>query len=49
VEIGAFDTLKPPYNYVAMIPQWDLLNFLAEVAGREPTFCASVAEPIHPA
>lgn len=38
VEIGAFDTLRPPYNYVAMIPQWDLLNFLVGVAEREPTF-----------
>lgn len=38
VEIGAFDALKPPYNYVAMIPQWDLLDFLVDVAAREPTF-----------
>ncbi|WP_387319888.1 FAD-dependent oxidoreductase, partial [Neobacillus sp. NPDC058068] len=26
------------YNYIAMIPQWDLLNFLVEEAGREPAF-----------
>ncbi len=30
--------LRPPYNYVAMIPQWDLLNLLSDEARREPTF-----------
>jgi 2-polyprenyl-6-methoxyphenol hydroxylase-like FAD-dependent oxidoreductase len=30
--------LPEPYNYVAMMPQWDLLNFLAEEAAREPSF-----------
>jgi 2-polyprenyl-6-methoxyphenol hydroxylase-like FAD-dependent oxidoreductase len=30
--------LPEPYNYVAMMPQWDLLNFLAEEAAREPAF-----------
>ncbi|TMR94250.1 FAD-dependent oxidoreductase [Nonomuraea basaltis] len=38
VLLGDFDRLRPPYNYVAMIPQWDLLNFLAEAARREPSF-----------
>ncbi|MCG2620591.1 FAD-dependent oxidoreductase [Arthrobacter sp. I2-34] len=38
VRIGDFGRLPPPYNYVAMIPQWDFLNFLAEAAGREPSF-----------
>ncbi|MFD1214687.1 FAD-dependent oxidoreductase, partial [Arthrobacter sp. GCM10027362] len=38
VRIGDFSRLRPPYNYVAMIPQWDFLNFLAEAAGREPSF-----------
>ncbi len=36
--VGDFDALKPPYNYIAMMPQWDFLNVLAEAAGREPTF-----------
>src|SRR5258708_4214248 len=28
----------PPYTYVAMTPQWDLLNLLPDEARREPTF-----------
>jgi orotate phosphoribosyltransferase len=35
---GDFASLKPPYNYIAMMPQWDFLNFLARAAAREPTF-----------
>ena len=38
VTFGDFAALKPPYNYVAMMPQWDFLNFLATEAAREPTF-----------
>src|SRR5689334_21712749 len=38
VTLGDFEGLKPPYNYVAMMPQWDFLNFLAEAASREPGF-----------
>jgi 2-polyprenyl-6-methoxyphenol hydroxylase-like FAD-dependent oxidoreductase len=38
IRIGDFGRLRPPYNYVAMIPQWDFLNFLAEAAAREPSF-----------
>jgi 2-polyprenyl-6-methoxyphenol hydroxylase-like FAD-dependent oxidoreductase len=38
VTIGDFHSLKPPYNYVAMMPQWDFLNFLAKAAAREPGF-----------
>ena len=38
VTVGEFDSLKPPYNYVAMMPQWDFLNFLAGAAAREPGF-----------
>ena len=38
VTFGDFASLKPPYNYVAMMPQWDFLNFLADAAAREPTF-----------
>lgn len=35
---GDFDSLKAPYNYVAMVPQWDLLNLLADEAAKESTF-----------
>jgi 2-polyprenyl-6-methoxyphenol hydroxylase-like FAD-dependent oxidoreductase len=36
--IGDLSTLPIKYNYVAMIPQWDLLDLLAEVGRKEPTF-----------
>ncbi|MCT9869590.1 FAD-dependent oxidoreductase [Paenarthrobacter aurescens] len=38
VVLADFARLKAPYNYVAMVPQWDLLNFLVEAARQEPTF-----------
>lgn len=38
VTIGNFDSLPAPYNYVAMMPQWDFLNFLADAAAGEPSF-----------
>src|SRR5260370_28730375 len=36
--VGDLGVLRPPYNYIAMVPQWDLLNLLADEAGREQTF-----------
>jgi 2-polyprenyl-6-methoxyphenol hydroxylase-like FAD-dependent oxidoreductase len=38
VTLGDFSSLRPPYDYIAMMPQWDFLNFLARAAAREPTF-----------
>ncbi|MFI2607169.1 FAD-dependent oxidoreductase [Kitasatospora sp. NPDC018619] len=38
VALSAYERLRPPYNYIAMIPQWDLLTFLAEQARKEPAF-----------
>lgn len=38
VTLGDFTALKPPYNYIAMMPQWDFLNFLASEAAAEPAF-----------
>ena len=38
VPLNVFAALPAPYNYVAMVPQWDLLNLLAQAAGREPAF-----------
>lgn len=29
---------RQPHPYIAMVPQWDLLNLLAEAAAAEPTF-----------
>ena len=36
--VGDLSVLPGPYNYVAMVPQWDLLNLLADEAGKEPSF-----------
>ncbi|WP_211288821.1 FAD-dependent oxidoreductase [Actinophytocola xinjiangensis] len=36
--IGEFTRLRPPYNYVATVPQWDFLDLLADAAKQEPTF-----------
>lgn len=33
-----FGRLRQPHRYIAMVPQWDLLNLLAEAARAEPTF-----------
>lgn len=38
ITLGDFSCLKPPYNYIAMMPQWDFLNFLARTAAEEPSF-----------
>jgi 2-polyprenyl-6-methoxyphenol hydroxylase-like FAD-dependent oxidoreductase len=38
VTLGDFGLLKPPYDYIAMMPQWDFLNFLAAAAAEEPGF-----------
>ncbi len=38
VTVGDIAALRSPYNYVAMVPQWDLLNLLADEARREPSF-----------
>ena len=35
---GDFRRLRPPYDYVAMVPQWDLLDLLARAGAAEPTF-----------
>ncbi|MEV8056584.1 FAD-dependent oxidoreductase [Streptomyces antimycoticus] len=36
--VGEISALPGKYNYVAMVPQWDLLDLLANEAKREPTF-----------
>lgn len=38
ITVADLGVLRPPYNYIAMVPQWDLLNLLAGEATREPTF-----------
>jgi 2-polyprenyl-6-methoxyphenol hydroxylase-like FAD-dependent oxidoreductase len=38
VQIGDFTQLSGKHNYIAMVPQWDLLDLLADAAKREPSF-----------
>jgi hypothetical protein len=38
VTLGDFEALPAPYNYIAMVPQWDLLALLATAAGKETGF-----------
>ncbi|MFD7441339.1 FAD-dependent oxidoreductase [Streptomyces sp. NPDC059909] len=38
VTVGNIGALPGKYNYIAMVPQWDLLNLLVDEAGREPSF-----------
>lgn len=38
VKIADFSGLPSRYGFIAMMPQWDLLDFLAERAGRYPGF-----------
>ncbi|MFF4835350.1 FAD-dependent oxidoreductase [Streptomyces sp. NPDC001315] len=38
ITIADLAVLPGPYNYVAMVPQWDLLDLLADEARREPSF-----------
>ena len=36
VTLGDFEALPAPYNYIAMVPQWDLLSLLATRPARSP-------------
>ncbi|TWF75415.1 2-polyprenyl-6-methoxyphenol hydroxylase-like FAD-dependent oxidoreductase [Pseudonocardia hierapolitana] len=38
VVVGDLRRLKVAHPYIAMVPQWDLLNLLAEAAEGEPTY-----------
>lgn len=38
VQIGDFTQLSGKHNYIAMVPQWDLLDMLADAAKQESTF-----------
>lgn len=40
--LGDFSRLAPPYDHVAMVPQWDLLDLLVTAARREPSFRISM-------
>ena len=36
--LATFENLPGAHKYIAMVPQWDLLNLLARTAAREPSF-----------
>jgi 2-polyprenyl-6-methoxyphenol hydroxylase-like FAD-dependent oxidoreductase len=38
VRLADLSRLRVPHPYIAMVPQWDLLDLLARAAGAEPTF-----------
>ncbi|MFC6020010.1 FAD-dependent oxidoreductase [Plantactinospora solaniradicis] len=38
IVIADLRRLRTPHPYVAMVPQWDLLNLLADAGAAEPTF-----------
>ncbi|MFJ8074401.1 FAD-dependent oxidoreductase [Streptomyces sp. NPDC096176] len=38
VTVGNIGALRGRYNYVALVPQWDLLDLLADEAQQEPSF-----------
>ncbi|EFL13193.1 predicted protein, partial [Streptomyces sp. C] len=38
VTVGNIAALPGKYNYIAMVPQWDLLDLLADEARKEPSF-----------
>jgi 2-polyprenyl-6-methoxyphenol hydroxylase-like FAD-dependent oxidoreductase len=38
ITIGNFERLPTERKYIALVPQWDFLDFLAAAAEREPTF-----------
>ncbi|QXE38290.1 FAD-dependent oxidoreductase [Streptomyces sp. GMY02] len=38
ITVGDIGALRNTYNYIAMVPQWELLNLLVEEARREPSF-----------
>ncbi|MGN7191595.1 FAD-dependent oxidoreductase [Curtobacterium sp. MCBA15_004] len=42
VVLGEFSRLRPPYDHVAMVPQWDLLDLLTTAAREEPSFTISM-------
>ncbi len=38
VTLADFSLLRSEFNYIAMVPQWDFLDLLADSAKQEPTF-----------
>ena len=51
VQVGDLRRLPGPHKEIALVPQWDLLDLLADGAEEEPTFtlrrCAEVTDLLH--
>jgi 2-polyprenyl-6-methoxyphenol hydroxylase-like FAD-dependent oxidoreductase len=41
-----FRRLRMPHPYIAMVPQWDLLDLLAEAGRKEPTFTLRMSHDV---
>jgi 2-polyprenyl-6-methoxyphenol hydroxylase-like FAD-dependent oxidoreductase len=41
-----FTRLRLPHRYIAMVPQWDLLDLLAEAGRKEPTFTLRMSHDV---
>ena len=41
-----FTRLRLPHRYIAMVPQWDLLDLLAEAGRQEPTFTLRMSHDV---
>jgi 2-polyprenyl-6-methoxyphenol hydroxylase-like FAD-dependent oxidoreductase len=41
-----FNRLRMPHPYMAMVPQWDLLDLLAEAGRKEPTFTLRMSHDV---
>jgi 2-polyprenyl-6-methoxyphenol hydroxylase-like FAD-dependent oxidoreductase len=41
-----FTRLRVPHRYIAMVPQWDLLDLLAEAGRQEPTFSLRMSHDV---
>src|ERR1700712_859281 len=38
IEVADFTRLDPRWNFIALMPQWEFLDFVAQQAGTLPTF-----------
>jgi 2-polyprenyl-6-methoxyphenol hydroxylase-like FAD-dependent oxidoreductase len=46
VRLIDFTRLRMPHRYLAMVPQWDLLDLLAEAGKKEPTFTLRMSHDV---
>jgi 2-polyprenyl-6-methoxyphenol hydroxylase-like FAD-dependent oxidoreductase len=46
VKVIDFTRLRMPHRYIAMVPQWDLLDLLAEAGRKEPTFTLRMSHDV---